>query len=177
MLAILALGRIGDKSSVPYLLELLEEEDLVVVCAGALAKIGDRMAFEPLIKKLGNPNPYIRQAVISAINSLGHPDLPKKLKELLKSENVYERESAIKIAGYFGFEDCKEEIFNLINDNNEEIRKAVYENIVFFDDKLVIELLKEGLKKEKRKVRESIVKSLILCRERKSSSSYRDGFK
>lgn len=162
MLSIIALGRIGDNSVVPHLVEVLEkEEDLAVVCAGALAKIGDRRAFEPLIRKLGNPNPYIRQAVISAINSLGHPDLPKRLKELLKSDNVFERESAIKIAGYFGFEECKEGVFKLIDDENEEIRKAVYENIVFFEDERIIDLLKSGLEREKRKVREVIAKSLV----------------
>lgn len=162
MLAIIALGRIGDETAVPYLIEILEEEeDLAVVCSGALAKIGDKRAFEPLIKKLGDPNPYIRQAVISAINSLGHPDLPYKLKELLKSDNVYERESAIKIAGYFGFDECKKEIFEAIEDENEDIRKAVYENIVFFEDERVINILKAGLEKEKRKVREVIAKSLV----------------
>lgn len=169
MLAIIALGRIGNNSVVPYLLEVFEEEDdLTVVCAGALAKIGDKRAFEPLIKKLGHPDPYVRQAVISAINSLGHPELPQKLKELLRSENIYEKESAIKIAGYFGFEECKKEIFDLINDENEDIRRAVYENIVFFEDESVVDLLKEGLDKEKRKVREVIAKSLMYIEKEKA---------
>lgn len=160
--AIIALGRIGDKSVVPHIIEALNnQEELAVVCAGALAKIGDRSAFEPLINKLKDPNPYVRQAIISALNSIGHPSMPERIKKLLKSENPYERESAVKIAGYFGYEECKEEIFNLVNDKDEETRKAVYENIVFFEDEKIFGILKEGLEKEKRKVREVIARSLI----------------
>lgn len=159
--SIIALGRIGDSSAVPYLIEALKEEELVVLSAGALAKIGDRRAFEPLINMLRHPNPYIRQAVISALNSIGHPEMPKRIKELLKSGNPYEKESAIKIAGYFGYEECKEDIFNLIKDENEEIRRVAYENIIFFDDERIPEILNRGLDIEKRKVREVISKSLV----------------
>lgn len=166
--AVIALGRIGDSSAVPYLIETLEDEDLAVVSAGALAKIGDRRAFEPLINMLKNPNPYIRQAVISALNSLGHPEMLRKIKELLRSENPWEKESAIKIAGYFGYEECKEEIFNLIEEENEEIRKAIYENIVFFEDERIPEILNRGLDIEKRKVREVIAKSLIFLEQEKA---------
>jgi diguanylate cyclase (GGDEF)-like protein len=105
--------------------------------------------------------PYVRQAIISALNSIGHPSMPERIKKLLKSENPYERESAVKIAGYFGYEECKEEIFNLVNDKDEEVRKVAYENIVFFEDEKIFEILKEGLEKEKRKVREVIARSLI----------------
>ncbi len=166
--AVLALGRIGDSSVLPYLIEALKEEELAVASAGAIAKMGDKEAFEPLINMLGHPNPYIRHAIISALNSIGHPEMPKRIKELLKSENPWERESAIKIAGYFGYEECKEEIFNLVNDENEEIKRTAYENIVFFEDERVPEILNRGLDTEKRKVRESIAKSLIFLDREKS---------
>ncbi|MGC9002703.1 MAG: HEAT repeat domain-containing protein [Dictyoglomus sp.] len=42
---IIALGRIGDKSVVPHIVEVLNNhEELAVVCAGALAKIGNKSA-------------------------------------------------------------------------------------------------------------------------------------
>lgn len=160
-LAIMALGRIGSRKAVPYILDQLEDENLTIVCAGALAKIGDRRAFEPLIKKLGHPNPYIRQSIISALNSIGHPEMKEKVKELLVSDNPYEKESAIKIIGYFGYEEYKNDLIKLLEENNEEIRKAVYENIVFFDDEKIVEILERGLEKEKRKIREVIARSLI----------------
>jgi len=167
-LAIMALGRIGSKKAVPYILEQLEDENLTIVCAGALAKIGDRRAFDPLIKKLGHPNPYIRQSIISALNSLGHPEMRERVKELLVSNNCYEKESAIKIIGYFGYEEYKDDLIKLLEEDNEEIRKAVYENIVFFDDERIFEILKSGLEKEKRKIREVIARALIYIEKEKA---------
>ncbi|MCX7795532.1 MAG: HEAT repeat domain-containing protein [bacterium] len=139
---------------------LLNDRELAVVCAGALAKIGDRRAFEPLLSMLGDPDPMIRQAVISALNSLGHPEMPHRIKEFLGSDNPYERESAVKIAGYFGYEECKDMIIELCNDKVEEVRKAAYENLVFFEDERIPSILYSGLEKEIKKIRESIARSL-----------------
>lgn len=165
--AIVALGRIGDPTAVPYLVEvLLNDRELSAVSAGALAKIGDRKAFEPLLSMLGDTDPTIRQAVISALNSLGHPEMPKRIKELLKSNNRFERESAVKIAGYFGYEDCKEMIFELCTDEEEDVRKAVYENLVFFEDQRIPSILSSGLEKESRKVKEAIARSIAYLEDR-----------
>lgn len=53
--AIITLGRIGSAEAVPILLKALDDEpELIVLASGALAKIGDRSAFDPLIKLMGH---------------------------------------------------------------------------------------------------------------------------
>ncbi len=74
--AVVALGRIGDVRAVPALLEALAADDeLVVAIAGALAMIGDGRAYRPLLELIAHPDPAARRGVISALNSLGHPDM------------------------------------------------------------------------------------------------------
>ena len=48
--AIVALGRVGSPRATPALVAMLERDDeLLVAIAGALARIGDNAAFEPLL--------------------------------------------------------------------------------------------------------------------------------
>src|SRR5207249_1695964 len=47
--AVTALGRIGDTECVPALIAVLENPELVVDAAGALSRLGDARAYEPLL--------------------------------------------------------------------------------------------------------------------------------
>ena len=60
--AVIALGRIGDAQAVPALTRVLTADDeLAIATAGALANIGDRRAFDPLLSLLGHPEAAVRQ--------------------------------------------------------------------------------------------------------------------
>jgi HEAT repeat protein len=73
--ALIALGRIGDSRAVPALIAALTNDDeLTIAAASALGKIGDRRAFDALLEMIGHTDAAVRQAVIAAINSLGHPE-------------------------------------------------------------------------------------------------------
>ena len=55
--AIVAIGRVGSPGATPALLAMLEpDNELLVAIAGALARIGDKAAFEPLLGLLGHPD-------------------------------------------------------------------------------------------------------------------------
>ena len=78
--AALALGRIGERRAVPALLAALNaDNDLTVSVAGALAMIGDGRAYAPLLSLVGHVDVTVRRAVVSALNSLGHPDMAKDM--------------------------------------------------------------------------------------------------
>ena len=77
--AAVALGRIGDRRATAALVAALGDRELAVAAAGALARIGDADAFDALIALLGDADPAIRQSVIAALNSIGHPDMPRRI--------------------------------------------------------------------------------------------------
>jgi HEAT repeat protein len=159
--AIIALGRIGDARAVPALVNALENDpESVIVTAGALAKIGDRRAFEALINQMGHPNPAMRQAIVSALNSIGHPDMCGRIGNLLRDENPRVRESAVKIAGYFGYEDCTDQLFALSHDPDEGVRRAVIETIVFLEDERSSTVLFNALQAEVPAVRAAAARAM-----------------
>ena len=52
---------------------------------------------------LGHQDGGVRQSAIGALNSIGHPDLPARIRERLTDPDPLVRESAVRIAGYFGY--------------------------------------------------------------------------
>jgi HEAT repeat protein len=154
-----ALGRIGDARAVPALTNLLAEEpELAVAAAEALAQIiqkrgGDRGAFEALLLLIGHPDAAVRQAAISALDSLGHPDMPTAVVLALEDPNPYVRESAVKIAGYFAFSECLDLLFERCADPDERVRRAAIEHIPYLEDPRVLPALALALESETPPVR------------------------
>ena len=158
--AAVALGRIGDRRATPALVEALHDRELAVGAAGALARIGDARAFESLMRMLGDADSAIRQAVIAALNSIGHVDMPGRIAVLLGSEDSIVRESALRIAGYFGYAECRESVLALCDDTVEAVRRAAVEQLAFFDDPRVFERLDYALADEAAAVRGAAVAAL-----------------
>jgi HEAT repeat protein len=144
--AVVALGRIGNPSAVPALIALLEDDSVLAsLAAGALAKIGDRRAFEPLLDILGHPSAAVRQAAIGALNSLGHPELSARAGALLHATDPHVRESAVKIVGYFGYPAYVHVILERCHDPDERVRRAAIEHLPFFEHPGVLPALVERL--------------------------------
>ena len=144
--AVIALGRIGDSGAVPALVgTLIDDDQLTVVAAGALGKIGDRRAFEGLLEMISHTNAAVRQAVVAAINSLGHPEMARRAPALLRDPNPRVRESAVKIAGYFGFAECTDLLLERCRDEDENVRRAAIEHIPYLEDVRVVATLADAL--------------------------------
>ena len=159
--AVAALGRIGDARAVPSLVQVLTEDaELLVTAAGALAKIGDRRAFDALLDMLDHPAAAVRQAAISALNSLGHPEMPARAAALLNDPDPRVRESAVRIAGYFGFRECVDLLFERCHDEDETVQRAAIENIPYLEDERVLPTLIAALQDEAPKVRAAAVRAL-----------------
>ncbi len=159
--AVMALGRIGDPAAVPALIEVLQNEpELTILTAGAMAKIGDLGPFETLMAKLGHEEAAVRQAVISALNSMGHPDMPDRIRTLLADPDPLVRESAVKIAGYFSYPQCIERFLERTRDPEENIRRAAVENLPYLDDDRAFSHLVHALLNDSPKVRAAAAKAL-----------------
>ncbi len=95
-----ALGRIGDKTAVPGLLDALAAKDidrtLEHALTYALIEIGDR---EPLQKCSNNENPKVRRACLVALDQLGEKIDPKVVIAAIKSPDAELSETAWWIAG------------------------------------------------------------------------------
>lgn len=159
--AVIALGRIGNPDAVPALVEVLTNDDeLAVVAAGTLGKIGDRRAFEALLDLIGTPDVAIRQAVVAAINSLGHPEMAKRAVPLLSDDNPYIRESAVKIAGYFGYRECTDLLLERCSDLEESVRRAAIEHLPYLEDDRVDAAIIEALENGTPQVRAAAANAL-----------------
>jgi HEAT repeat protein len=152
--AVIALGRIGDRHAVPALVRVLNtEKELMIETAGALAKIGDARAFEALLGLIGHPEASVRQAAISAINSLGHPEMAGRAVALLSDSDPRVRESAVKIAGYFGYAECVDLLLERCHDADESVRRAAVEHLPYLDDDRITPVLNDALLNGTPKVR------------------------
>jgi HEAT repeat protein len=158
--AILAIGRIGGSQAVEALIPLLRNDEDAVLCCSALARIGDRRAYDELICLIGHENASIRFAAIAALNSIGHPDMSRRINILLADKNPLVRESALKIAGYFGFLESRSMVQKLCSDMDQSVRVAAIESLPSFEDERLISLLKCFYSDEDSKIRAAVVKSL-----------------
>ena len=131
--AAVALGRIGDRRATAPLIAALADPELTLAAAGALARIGDSAAFDALVSRLGDRDAAVRQAVVAALNSIGHEDMPRRIATLLVGDDSIVREAALKIAGYFGYPDCLDRVLACCRDANETVRRTAVEQLPFFD--------------------------------------------
>lgn len=156
-----ALGQAGHVGAVPALISLLDDEpDVVVVVAAALGAIGDPRAFEPLLARLDHDHAAVRQSAVASLNSLAHPDLPRRVRALLEHPSPRVRESAARIGGYFGFAECVEPVMALARDEDEGVRRAAVEQLAHLDDPRAFELLVGALRSGSAGVRGAAARGL-----------------
>jgi HEAT repeat protein len=143
--AITGLGRIGSHKAIASLVPLLDDPESAIATSGALARIGNPEAFEPLFRLAGHPDAASRLAAIGALNSIGHPDLPARALALLDHPDPRLRESAVRIAGYFGYPAASDRVVALTSDPVEPVRLAALEQLPFFDDARALGILAAAL--------------------------------
>lgn len=159
--AVVALGRIGDARATGPLLALADTDHMLLVpITAALARIGDARAFEPLLALLEAPSAAVRQGAIGALNSMGHPDLERRIGALLSHADPIARESAVRVAGYFGFRTCADAILERASDPHAAVRKAAIEHLPFLEDPRVPAILEAALRDEAAPVRAAAAQAI-----------------
>lgn len=92
-----ALGMLGQRESIPYLLESLKDEEWVAFSAiEALGRIGDNAAVEALSGILSSGTESLRLASIDAIGQIGTEEAKVILRDHFKRASGIEREITIK---------------------------------------------------------------------------------
>jgi HEAT repeat protein len=135
-LAAVALRRIGWDVTTPLLISWLDDDpEVIVAAAGALGAIGDSRAFYPLLRLLGHPMATVRQSAVSALHSIGHPDMPALIVSRLSDPSPEVRETAVRVAGYFGYQRSLERLIALTADPVAAVRRMVVESLANYDDR------------------------------------------
>ena len=158
--AVVALGRIGDSRATSALVNTLREESLAIEAANALAQIGDPYAAEGLLNLIGNKDASIRQAAVSALNTLMPPSMSKRIIPLLYDPDPNVRESAVKIAGYFGYPESADALLELSRDADERVRCAAIEHLPYLEDERVLDTIVHTLKEAPPNVRAAAARAL-----------------
>jgi HEAT repeat protein len=158
--AVVALGRIGDSRAVPGVVNTLGDEALAVDVANALAQIGDPSAVDGLLDLIGNDDASIRQAAVSALNSLIPPSMSGRIIPLLHDSDPNVRESAVKVAGYFGYTGAAGALVELSRDPNERVRCAAIEHLPYVEDERAFAVLVHAIKDETPNVRAAAARAL-----------------
>ena len=158
--AVVALGRIGDSTATTALVTTLSDDALAIDAANALAQIGDPAAVDGLLNLIGNDDASIRQAAVSALNSVIQPSMSERIIPLLHDPDPNVRESAVKIAGYFGYPESADALLELSRDANERVRCAAIEHLPYVEDERAFEILAQAIKAETPKVRAAAARAL-----------------
>ena len=158
--AVVALGRIGDSTATPALVETLTDESLAIDAANAVGRIGDARALDGLVNLIGNSDASVRQAAVSALNSLTVPSMAERIIPLLHDRDPNVRESAVKIAGYFGYPEAADALLDLTHDSNERVRCAALEHLPFVDDERAPGVIFHAMKEDTPNVRAAAARAL-----------------
>ena len=158
--AVLALGRIGDSSATSALVNTLSDEALAVDASNALAQIGDPQAVDGLLNLIGDDDASIRQAAVSALNSVIPPLMSERIIPLLHDPDPNVRESAVKIAGYFGYPESAGALLELSRDSDERVRCAAIEHLPYVEDERSLDVLVHAIKAETPNVRAAAARAL-----------------
>jgi HEAT repeat protein len=158
--AAVALGRIGDSSATSALVNALTDEPVAIDATNALAQIGNPEAVDGLLNLIGNEDASVRQAAVSALNSILPPSMSKRIIPLLHDRDPNVRESAVKIVGYFGYPEAAGALVELSRDEHERVRTAVIEHLPFVEDERVVKVIVQALKEETPSVRAAAARAL-----------------
>jgi len=158
--AVVALGRIGDTSATPDLVNTLGDKSLTIDVANALGEIGDPQAVDGLLNLIGDEDASIRQVAVAALNSIIPPSMSQRIIPLLHDLDPNVRESAVKIAGYFGYPEAASALVELSRDPNERVRCAAIEHLPFVEDERAFDVLASALKEETPNVRAAAARAL-----------------
>ncbi len=124
--AILILGILKDQKTLPYLLELLEEPELLDIVKRSLLYIG-RSSPEILLELIEKETPHRRRILTEVIAELRNPFFYEKLLELLSDLDGHVISSAATGIGYIGDERAVQPLLGLLGHPYPDIQTAVVE--------------------------------------------------
>ena len=129
--AVKKLGAFREKKAVPYLSDLLAQDNNLwvrVECAIALGNIGDVLGVDPLLAALESNNPPVRREAATALGKIGDPGSVENLMiRLRKDNNRLVRIRIIEALGLFGDKRVKDTISAYLTDSDIWVRRVSYQ--------------------------------------------------
>ncbi len=158
--ALKILGRIGNFEHVAGIVATADADpELAVAVIESLALIGDQFAFSALVAYLGNPDPPVRQAAVTAIKTMRISAVAAALPELLHHENPHVREAAVRIVA--DAEIVRTDLLlERCQDEDEIVRCAAIEALGLAGDLRVLPFLNAALQTNSATSRAAAVQAL-----------------
>lgn len=129
--AVKKLGVFKEKKAVPYLSNLLEQDNNLWVrvdCAIALGNIGDVLAVEPLLIALESNNPPVRREAATALGKIGDlRSVENLMVRLRKDNNHLVRIRIIEALGLLGDKRAADTISAYLTDSDIWVRRVSYQ--------------------------------------------------
>lgn len=152
-LAVYALGRIQDGSSVDSLCSIMSSAppSLKYTSALALAEIGDERAVDTLLKYLRDENRFVRSSVAYALGKLGSGEVVKSLVGSLNDSDDGVRHTLWKSLQEIRVNEprvVKEALENALKEPDDDTRRYTAEAIGKLGDREFVPLLKSLLEAE-----------------------------
>lgn len=132
MAAATGLGRVGDGSVVPKLVERLSDSDSRVRArtAQACGRIGDPRAVEPLSERLHDADADVRQAAANALGEIGTDPALTALIRYAEDDNESVRRIVVDALGHFGSLKPVDTLVEALTDEYDVIRKTAMFSLV-----------------------------------------------
>ena len=135
-----ALGKIGDRKAVEYLIEALNGRRYIIVrlnAIEALGKIGDKRAVEPLINLLQDKERAVRKYAAQALGNLKAKEGVEPLVLLLKERDVQVNSTITESLGKIG-EPAKEILSSYLQKGDRYFRENIAFALNCIDEKKMI---------------------------------------
>jgi len=154
MAAASALGKLGETSAVPALVDALTDENPNVrirACA-ALAQLDHPKAVPALIERLSDPNGEVRMEAAVTLASIGTDQALAALLDMLDDSNTAIRRIAASSLGEAGSVSAVQPLADALADPSSAVRSAAVFSI--------IELLSNAPTQQSHKIRDTVVSEL-----------------
>ncbi|APW98984.1 phycocyanin alpha phycocyanobilin lyase [Halobiforma lacisalsi AJ5] len=132
MVAAAAVGRIGDDTAVPALVDAVADADVRVrtKAAEACGKIGDPRAIDALASRLDDPQNQVRRAAAAALASIGTRRAVEALAPAARSETESVRVIAVGELDRFGSLEPLPLLVEALEDGSELVRRTATRTIL-----------------------------------------------
>lgn len=126
----------------------------------ALGKIGDKSAILYLVKLLNHKEAFVRKSALYALGEIGGEEVHEPIESMLKDKEVDIRALAARLLGKLKSKESINALISALNDENPEVRKFAAWSLGEIKDKKGVIPLINALKDKDSLVRESAIHSL-----------------
>jgi hypothetical protein len=142
-----ALGRLGDKSAVPFLLKRLNDSNPYFrrSAVEALGRLGDKSAVPFLLKRLNDSNPDFQLSAAETLGRLGDKSVLPFLLKRLNDSDINLQVSAAEALGRLGDKSALPFLLKRLNDSDSYLQDRAVEALGRLGDKSALPFLLKRL--------------------------------